>query len=86
MISKNTESVHHNLNLKRLITDKLNTVLGKKSPEFSLKDLLSAADGQIKKGDVFPDYKIVEYDSNTVVLEKGNVKKLETKEIFNLER
>jgi len=86
MISKNTESVHRNINLKRLITDKLNTVLGKKSPEFSLTELLSVTDGQIKKGDVFLNYKVAEYDSNTVVLEKGNVKKLETKEIFKLER
>ncbi len=65
---------------------KLNTVLGKNSPEFSLTELLSATDGQIKKGDVIPDYKVAEYDSNTVVLEKGNVKKFEIKEIDKIER
>ena len=133
MISKNTESVHRNINLKRFFKDKLdglvkstnhvilnevrmknlsqlstrffvaslpqndsfgsfyeiiklNTVLGKNSPEFSLTELLSATDGQIKKGDVIPDYKVAEYDSNTVVLEKGNVKKFEIKEIDKIER
>ena len=86
MISKNTESVHRNINLKHLSSDKLNTILSNNSAEFSLTELLSAADGQIKKGDVFLNYKVAEYDSNTVVLEKENVKKLETKEIFKLER
>jgi hypothetical protein len=65
---------------------KLHTVFSKKSLEFSLTELLSATDGQIKKGDVFLNYKVAEYDSNTVVLEKGNIKKLETKEIFKMER
>ena len=86
MISKNTESIHRNINLKRLFSDKLNTILVKKRAEFSLAELLSATDGQIKKGDVFPDYKVAEYDSNTVVLEKGNVKKFEIKEIYKIER
>ncbi|MBC8489332.1 MAG: hypothetical protein H8D45_25190 [Bacteroidetes bacterium] len=71
MISKNTKSIHRNINLKRLITDKLNTVLGKKSLEFSLTKLLSVTDGQIKKGDVFLNYKVVEYDSNRIILGKG---------------
>jgi len=85
-ISKNTESVHRNINLKHLSSDKLNTILSNNSAEFSLAKLLSATDGQIKKGDVFLNYKVAEYDSNTVVLGKGNVKKLETKEISKLER
>jgi len=71
MISKNTKSIHRNINLKRLITDKLNTVFGKISAEFSLTELLSATDGQIKKGDVFLNYKVVEYDSNRIILVKG---------------
>ncbi len=86
MISKNTGSVHRNINLKRLFEDKLNTFLGEKSAELSLTELLSATDGQIKKGDVFPNYKVAEYDSNTVVLEKGNVKKFKIKEIDKIER
>jgi len=86
MISKNTESVHHNLNLKRLITDKLNTVLGKKSPEFSLTKLLSVTDRQTAKEDDLLNYRVAECDSNTVVLEKGNVKKLKIKEIYKMER
>jgi len=68
MIPKNTESVHRNINLKCLFEDKLNTILVNKRAE-----LLSATDGQIKKGDVFLNYKVAEYDSNTFVLEKGNV-------------
>ncbi len=133
MISKNTGSVHRNINLKRLFEDKfdglvkstnhvilnevrmknlsqlstrffvaslpqndsfgsfyetmkLHTVFSKKSPEFSFAELLSAIDRQIAQRDVFPNYKVAEYDSNTVVLEKGNIKKLETKEIFKMER
>ncbi len=86
MISKNTESIHRNINLKRLFEDKLNTILVKKRAEFSLTELLSATDGQIKKGDVFLNYKVAEYDSNTIVLKKVNIKKLETEEIFKLER
>jgi hypothetical protein len=86
LISKNTGAVHHNINPKRFFEDKLNTTLSNNSAEFSLAKLLSSTDGQIKKGDVFLNYKVAEYDSNTVVLEKGNVKKLETKEIFKLER
>jgi len=128
-ISKNTGSVHRNINLKRLFEDKLDglikstnhvilnevrmllskespvgknlsqlstrffvaslpqndsfgsfyetmklhTVFSKKSPEFSFAELPSARDVQIKKRVVFPNYKVAEYDSNTVVLEKGNI-------------
>ena len=85
-ISKNTESVHRNINLKRLFKDKLNTVLGKNSAKFSLTELLSATDGQIKKGDIFLNYKVAEYDSNTVVLEKRNTEKLEIKETYKFKR
>lgn len=70
-ISKNTESVHRNINLKRLFEDKLDMVSGKINPGLSLKELLSATDGQIKKGDVFLNYKVAEYDSNRIILVKG---------------
>ena len=85
-ILKNAGSVDRNSNIKRFFTDKHNTVLCKKSLKLSLKELLSATEGQIKKGDVFLNYKVAEYDSNTVVLEKGNVKKFEIKEIYKIER
>jgi len=45
--------------------------LGKNISEFSLTELLSATDGQIKKGDVFLNYKVAEYDSNRIILVKG---------------
>ncbi|MBU4445153.1 MAG: hypothetical protein L6422_07645, partial [Candidatus Marinimicrobia bacterium] len=86
LISKNNGSVNRNINLKRLFEDKLDTILVNKSAELSLTELLSATDGQIKKGSVFLNYKVAEYDSNTVVLEKGNVKKLKIKEIYKMER
>lgn len=70
-ISKNTESVHRNISLKHIFEDKLKTVPGKNSPEFALTELLSASDGQIKKGDVFLNYKVAEYDSNRIILVKG---------------
>jgi len=70
-ISKNTESVHRNINLKRLFKDKLDMVSGKINPELSLKELLPATDGQIKKGDVFLNNKVAEYDSNRIILVKG---------------
>ena len=79
MISKNTKSVHRNINLKRLFEDKLNTILVKKRAEFSLKELLSATDGQIKKGDVLLNYKVAEYDSNIIILVKRNIKKFKNK-------
>lgn len=85
LISKNNGSVNCNINLKRLFEDKLDTILVNKSAELSLTELLSATDGQIKKGSVFLNYKVAEYDSNTVVLEKGNVKKLKIKEIYKME-
>lgn len=72
--SKNAGSVYRNSNIKRFFTDKLNTVSGRKSPIFSLMVLLSATDRQIKKGDVFMGNKIVEYDSNKIVLVKGKNK------------
>ena len=71
MISKNTESAHCNINLKRLFEDKLNKLRGKISSEFALTELLSAIDRQLKKGDVFLNYKVVEYDSNRIILVKG---------------
>lgn len=66
-ILKNAGSVGRDSNIKRFFTDKLNTVLGKESLKFSLTELLSASDRQ-KKRDVFMGYKIVEYDSNKIVL------------------
>ncbi|MBU1065512.1 hypothetical protein KKC74_12020 [bacterium] len=49
----------------------MDMVSGKINPGLSLKELLSATDGQIKKGDVFLNYKVAEYDSNRIILVKG---------------
>ena len=64
MISKNAGSFYE--------TIKLNTALGKNISEFSLTELLSAIDGQIKKGDVILNYKVAEDDSNRIIPVKGN--------------
>jgi len=71
---KNDTSADRNSEIKSFFTDKLNTVLGKNSSISSLMELLSSANGQIKKGDSLLNYKVAKYDSNAIVLEKGENK------------
>ena len=72
-IFKNAGSVDRNSNIKRFFTDKLNTVLCKKSLKLSFKELLSATDRQKNEMSLW-DIKLLSMIQIKLYWKKGKIR------------